>query len=441
MITILGQNQSKFCDGFSSRDFLTIGSLALGGLCLPEALALENIIKKSPTKSVIMIYLPGGPPHLDMFDLKPDAPIDIRGEFNPIKTNVSGIEICEHMPKIASMMDKFTIIRSLKGTKDEHDSHICMSGYSVQETNQNKAPCMGSVISRLDPSNDPTIASFVALQGKAGHMPWADPGDSGFLGIGYQPMQTSGEMMKDMVLKDISLDRLANRRQLLTSLDRYRRNVDKLSGFNQINSKAYEILTSNKLVNALDVTKEDPKVRARYGLGRLQPVDDGLPMINDQFLAARRLVEVGVKFVSIGYGRWDYHGANYPQLKSYLPMLDSAVSSLVQDLHDRGLDKDVSVVVWGEFGRTPRINKDGGRDHWPRASFALLAGGGMRHGQVIGSTNRFGEEPDERPVDYKDVFVTLYNQMGIDILNTAVPDMTGRPNFLYAGHEIINELV
>lgn len=441
MLTINGDHTGKFCDGFSRRNFLTIGALALGGMNLSEALAYENAKKIASTKSVIMIYLPGGPPHLDMFDLKPDAPLDIRGEFNPIKTNVPGIEICEYLPKIASMMDKFTIIRSLKGTKDEHDSHICMSGYSVQESNQNKAPCMGSVVSRLDPTRDPTVASFVALQGKAGHMPWADPGDSGFLGIGYQAMQTSGEMMKDMVVKDISLDRLANRRQLLKSLDKYRKQVDSLAGFDQLSGKAYEILTSNKLVNALDVTKENPKVRSRYGLGRLQPVDDGLPMINDQFLAARRLVEVGVKFVSIGYGRWDYHGANYPQLKSYLPMLDSAISSLVQDLHDKGLDKDVSVVVWGEFGRTPRINKDGGRDHWPRASFALLAGGGMRHGQVIGSTNKFGEEPDERPVDYKDVFVTLYNQMGIDILNTPVPDMTGRPNFLYAGHEIINELI
>lgn len=441
MLTINGDHTGKFCDGFSRRNFLTIGALALGGMNLSEALAYENAKKIASTKSVIMIYLPGGPPHLDMFDLKPDAPLDIRGEFNPIKTNVPGIEICEYLPKIASMMDKFTIIRSLKGTKDEHDSHICMSGYSVQESNQNKAPCMGSVVSRLDPTRDPTVASFVALQGKAGHMPWADPGDSGFLGIGYQAMQTSGEMMKDMVVKDISLDRLANRRQLLKSLDKYRKQVDSLAGFDQLSGKAYEILTSNRLVNALDVTKENPKVRSRYGLGRLQPVDDGLPMINDQFLAARRLVEVGVKFVSIGYGRWDYHGANYPQLKSYLPMLDSAISSLVQDLHDKGLDKDVSVVVWGEFGRTPRINKDGGRDHWPRASFALLAGGGMRHGQVIGSTNKFGEEPDERPVDYKDVFVTLYNQMGIDILNTPVPDMTGRPNFLYAGHEIINELI
>jgi len=438
MLSIYGKNNGKFCDGFSRRDFLTIGSLALGGLCLPEALAFKT---KNTTKSVIMIYLPGGPPHLDMFDLKPDAPLDIRGEFNSIKTNVPGIEICEHLPKIASMMDKFSIIRSLYGSKDEHDSHICMSGYSLQEVNQNKAPCMGSVISRIDPQRDVTIPSFVAMQGKAGHMPWADPGDSGFLGLGYQPLKTSGELMRDMQLKDFSLDRLANRKELLKSFDRFRNNKNLFSGINKLNDQAFDLLTSNKLVEALDVTKENSKVRARYGIGRYEPVDDGLPMINDQFLAARRLVETGVKFVSLGYGRWDYHNANYQQLKSYLPMLDSAISSLVQDIHDRGLDKDVSVVVWGEFGRTPKINKDGGRDHWPRASFALLAGGGMRHGQVIGSTSRFGEEPDERPIDYKDVFVTLYHQMGIDIVDTAVPDMTGRPNFLYAGHEPIKELV
>lgn len=438
MLSIYGKNNGKFCDGFSRRDFLTIGSLALGGLCLPEALAFKT---KNTTKSVIMVYLPGGPPHLDMFDLKPDAPLDIRGEFNPIKTNVSGIEICEHLPKIASMMDKFSIIRSLHGSKDEHDSHICMSGYSLQEVNQNKAPCMGSVISRIDPQKDARIPSFVAMQGKAGHMPWADPGDPGFLGLGYQPLKTSGELMQDMQLKDFSLDRLANRKELLKSFDRFRNNKNLFSGVNKLNEQAFDLLTSNKLVEALDVTKENSKIRARYGIGKYEPVDDGLPMINDQFLAARRLVETGVKFVSLGYGRWDYHNANYQQLKSYLPMLDSAISSLVQDIHDRGLDKDVSVVVWGEFGRTPKINKDGGRDHWPRASFALLAGGGMRHGQVIGSTSRFGEEPDERPIDYKDVFVTLYHQMGIDIVDTAVPDMTGRPNFLYAGHEPIKELV
>jgi Protein of unknown function (DUF1501) len=244
-----------------------------------------------------------------------------------------------------------------------------------------------------------------------------------------------------MTLTDVSLDRLSHRKQLLASLDRYRRRVDTLPEIDALNSRAFDILTSSKLVQALDVTKEDKKTRERYGIGRLEPVDDGLPMLNDQFLAARRLVEAGVRCVSIGYGRWDYHGANFTQLKSYLPMLDAAVSSLVQDIHDRGMQDDVSVIVWGEFGRTPKINKDAGRDHWPRANFALLAGGGMKMGQVIGSTNKFGEEPDDRPIDIKDVFVTLYNRLGIDIVNTPVPDMTGRPNFLFAGREPIAELI
>lgn len=247
--------------------------------------------------------------------------------------------------------------------------------------------------------------------------------------------------MADMTLQGITLDRLASRRQLLASLDRFRRKVDTLQGMDSLTARAFDLLTSSRLVQALDVSKEDPKVRERYGKGRSQPVDDGAPMINDQFLAARRLVEAGARCVTISYGRWDYHGNNFGQLKEYLPMLDQALSALVQDIHDRGLDKDVSVVVWGEFGRTPRVNKDAGRDHWPRVSFGLLAGGGMRTGQVIGATNRFAEEPSERPVHYRDVFATLYHCLGIDIQNTPVPDSTGRPNFILPGHEPLPELV
>ena len=442
MLTIRGRSSGTFCDGISRRDFLTVGTLALGGLTLPQLLAAEaHAGVKKNHKAVIMVFLPGGPSHQDMFDMKPDAPSDIRGEFKPIKTNVPGIEICEHLPKLAGMMDKFAIIRSLTGMRDEHDSHICMSGYSVAETNQNHAPCLGSVLSRLEGPTDKTVPPFIGLQGKAGHMEWADPGDAGFLGLAHTAMRPSGDLMKDMTLGDVTLDRLASRRQLLTSLDRFRRRADTLPELEPLTRQAFDILTSSKLVNALDLSKVDKKTRERYGVGRLEPVDDGLPMLNDQFLAAVRLVEAGARCVSIGYGRWDYHGDNFGQLKRYLPMLDAALTSMVQDIHDRGLDKDVSVVVWGEFGRSPKINKDGGREHWPRANFALLAGGGMKTGQVIGSTNKFGEEPDERPVDIKDVFVTLYQNLGIDIVNTPVPDMTGRPNFLFAGREAVAELV
>ena len=247
--------------------------------------------------------------------------------------------------------------------------------------------------------------------------------------------------MADMTLHGISLERLADRRRMLASMDRFRRSVDQLKGMDALDERAFDLLTSSKLVNSLDVTKEDPKVRARYGAGRKEPVDDGAPLINDHFLAARRLVEAGARCVTLAYGRWDYHGANFSQLKSYLPMLDQALTALVGDISDRGLDKDVSVVVWGEFGRTPKINKDAGRDHWPRVSCCLLSGGGMRTGQVIGSTNRFAEEPDSRPVDYKDVFATLYSRMGIDVKNTPVVDNQGRPHYLLDDHEPLPELV
>ena len=442
MLTIRGGGGGGFCDGISRRDFLKIGGLALGGLSLTDILAAEaRAGVRGSHKAIIMIYLPGGPAHQDLFDLKPDAPAEVRGEFKPIKTQVPGIEICEHMPRIAAMMSKFAVLRSLVGARDEHDSHICFSGYSAGESRQNHAPCLGSVLSKLQGPVDRTVPPFVGLSVKMGHPEWADPGDPGFLGLDHAALQPTGEMMADMTLNGITLGRLANRRQLLASLDRFRTGVDTLQGMNALNQRAFDLLTSPKLVNALDVTKEDPKVRARYGFGTNVNVDDGGPCWNDQFLVARRLVEAGARCVTLGYGRWDHHGANYPQLKRDLPKLDQAVSALVQDIYDRGLDKDVTVIVWGEFGRTPRINKDGGRDHWPRVSCALLAGGGMRTGQVIGSTTRFAEEADERPIHFQDVFATLYHNLGIDIAGTPVTDALGRPHYLLEGHEPISELI
>ena len=210
MLDIFGSgNGDPFCDGISRRNFLKIGGLAMGGMSLPQILqAEERVGIKKSQKSVIMIFLPGGPPHQDMFDLKPDAPADIRGEFKPIKTNVPGIEICEHMPKLAKMMDKFAIIRSLVGARDEHASNMCHSGYSIQEISQNHAPCMGSVISSLRGQTEKTIPAFVGLAPKAAHAPWSDPGDAGFLGLAHAPLQPGGDLMKDMTLSDVTLDQI-----------------------------------------------------------------------------------------------------------------------------------------------------------------------------------------------------------------------------------------
>ncbi len=441
MLRIQGSESSGFCDRVTRRQFMKIGGLAMGGLCLSDLLAIEAQAGiRNNHKAIIMVYLPGGPPHQDMFDLKPDAPSEIRGEFKSIKTKVPGIEICELMPRLAGMMDKLAVIRALVGARDEHDSHLCMTGYTSGEVRQNQAPDMGSIVSKLLGPTDKTIPPFLNLAKRTQHMPYNDPGP-GFLGLEHGALNPNGPMMADLKLDGVTLDRLADRRRLLESLDRFRASVDSVKAMDGLHERAFEMLTSSKLVNALDVTKEDPKVRARYGKGTDGPVGDGSPMTNDHFLAARRLVEAGVRFVTISYGFWDFHGSNFSNCKTYLPMLDAAVSALVQDIHDRGLEKDVSVVVWGEFGRSPRINKDAGRDHWPRVSCCLLAGGGMKTGQVIGTTNRFGEEPSERPIHYRDVFATLYHNLGIDIVNTPVPDAFGRPNYLFSEYEPVAELI
>jgi len=431
----------------SRRDFLKIGALGMGGLCLTDVLAAEARAAGgkrtgSSHKAVIMVFLAGGPPHQDMFDLKPDQPAEIRGEFKPISTNLPGFQICEHMPRLAKMADKYAIIRSLVGARDEHSSHLCYSGYTYAEHRQGAWPAMGSVVSRLQGPVDPTVAPFVSLSQKMGHAPWANPGEAGFLGLAHNPFVPHGQVAADMTLKDITLSRLQNRRALLGSVNGFRREADKVvAGTDAITQRALEMLTSNKVLQAMDVEREDPKVREKYGRGSLKNVDDGGPMWNDGLLIARRLVETGVRCVTIGYGRWDYHGNNFGQCRERLPILDQGVSALIQDLHDRGLDRDVSVVVWGDFGRTPRINKDGGRDHWAPVSCALLAGGGMRTGQVIGSTTPDAGHADQRPIHYKEVMATLYDRMGLNLESYPVPGADERPLYLLPEHRPIEELV
>jgi uncharacterized protein (DUF1501 family) len=249
-----------------------------------------------------------------------------------------------------------------------------------------------------------------------------------------------------MRLKGVALGQLSDRRKLLGSFDSLRREADCAGQFAAMDTytrKALDLLTSSKLVEALDLERESPKLRDRYGRGSADPAfgEDAGPHWMDQFLLARRLVEAGVRCVTLSFGSWDRHGANFERLPIQLAKLDQGVTALVQDLHDRGLEQDVSVVAWGEFGRTPRINKDGGRDHWPQVSCALLAGGGMKMGQVIGSTNRLGEVPQDRPVHYQDVFATLYHQLGIDAKTATIPDHSGRPQYLLDRQEPIKELI
>ena len=446
MLTIYG-NSSRFCDGVSRRNFLKIGALGLGGIALPELLNAES---QSGTrlghKAVIMVFLPGGPSHQDMFDLKTDAPSEVRGEFKPISTKVAGIQICEHLPRLAAMMDKVAIIRSMVGCSGDHDAFQCLTGRPLNNQPPGGWPCLGSVLSKVQGPVNSIVPPFVGLAPKMGEMRWARTGDPGFLGVGHAPFQPNkGGGKEDMVLNGINLDRLSDRKRLLGSFDQFRRDVDAsgmMSGLDAFNEQAFGILTSSRLMEALDVEREDARVRAMYGKGDARNRDDGGPKLMEHMLVARRLVEAGARCVTLAFSRWDHHGDNFGALRQDLPLLDQGLTALITDLHQRGLDKDVSVVVWGEFGRTPFINKDGGRDHWPRVSCALLAGGGMRTGQVIGATDRLGGEASARPVQFGEVFATLYQNLGLDVNKVTLPDLSGRPQYLVdPGSQPMKELV
>ena len=440
MLTILGDEQGRFCDGIRRRSFLKIGGLAMGGASWPALLKAGSqqtgeraAGDPSRGKSIIMIFLPGGPPHQDMVDLKPDAPAEIRGEFRPIDTNVSGIQICEQMPLLARRMDKFALIRTVVGATGSHYSFQCYTGHGHRNQPPGGWPALGSVLSRLQGPVHPSVPAFVGLAPKMGHAPWSDPGRPGFLGPGHSPFLPNGAGRGDLVLDGIDLGRLRDRGALLASFDRFRRDADAsglMEGMDSFTKQAYGVLTSSGLAEAMDLEREPVHVRDRYGRGSAKLQADGGPKLLDQFLLARRLVEAGVRCVTLAFSRWDWHGGNFRRGREDMPMLDQGLTALVDDLHARGLDKDVSVICLGEFGRTPKINKSAGRDHWPKVSFALLAGGGMKTGQVIGSTTRGAEEAKDRPVHFQEIFATLYRNLGIDPHQTTLPDLTGRPQYL-----------
>ncbi|MHB1556361.1 MAG: DUF1501 domain-containing protein [Isosphaeraceae bacterium] len=458
MLTLWGQGgDHRFCDGHSRRSFLKLGGLAMGGLALPELLRAEEATPAasaggagtgarasgSSHKSVIMIYLTGGPSHQDTFDLKPDAPEGIRGEYRPIDTRVPGIQICEHLPRLAGMMDKVAVIRSIVGLRDEHSSAQTITGYPMGQAVREGRPNFGSVIARMQGPVDPVVPPFIDLSPVMKHKPYSSPGP-GFLGHTYKPARMEGD---DLALltppADVPPPRFDRRRALLGQFDRFRRCADtvEVGGMDSAYRRAFDVLTSDKVARALDLSREDPRLRARYGFGSPQHIDDAAPRYNDQFLIARRLVEAGVRCVTIAFGSWDMHGGNFARLKQQLPIFDQAVSALIEDIHNRGLENDVTVVAWGDFGRTPKINKDAGRDHWARVSMAMLAGGGMRVGQVIGSTDKLGGSAASRPVHYQDVLATIYHNMGIDP-HAFINDKSNRPvSILPPTVEAIRELV
>jgi hypothetical protein len=468
MFTIFGKSY-RHCDGISRRQFLAAGAMGLGGLTLADLLRAEAAAGiRSSSKAIINIHLDGGPPHLDMIDLKPDAPAEVRGEFKPIATKVPGLQVGELMPKLAGIADRFAFVRSLVGSAGAHDAFQCQSGFpSADLRSIGGRPALGSVVARLRGSTDDPAPPFVDLmQGRPLVRNSARPG---FLGPTYNPFrpdiskmfarELEPGMKKELAARGdnhtiqltlvdgMTPGRLGDRARLRAGFDAVRRELDdsgSMEAMDRFTQQAASILTSGRFAAAMDLDKEPPKMLERYtppvasSPDRFYTADDGTAA--RKLLLARRLVEAGVRCVSVSFSDFDTHADNFKRMRQLLPIVDHALHALVTDLDERGLLNDVVIVAWGEFGRTPKINKSAGRDHWPEVGPALLAGGGLKGGQVIGATDRDGSRVASRPVTYQDVFATLYRCLGIDPSGTTLPDPNGRPQHLLERGEALREL-
>ncbi len=429
------------CEGFHRRDFLKIGAGGLFGLTLPQLLRLEAQAtpedkRKRRANAVIMLWLGGGPSHQDMWDLKPDAPEGIRSLFKPIPTKVSGVQISEHLPKTAQVADKISIIRSLYHTIPSHGPASVFMTTGNKPTPALDYPSMGSLTAKLVKTEKgiPPYVSFGDLRGDRG-------GVAGYLGTAYNPFIVEGGGKGGFRVRGIQLPggftlaELEKRDRLFRGFDETFRSLDKsadlVEGLDTFHQQALEILRSDKTKKAFDLEREPAALRERYGS---TPFGQGV-------LAARRLVESGVRFVTISLGGWDTHAQNFDRLsKRLLPSLDQTLSALVEDLHARGLLDSTLVYCAGEFGRTPKINKTAGRDHWARSMAVVLAGGGIQRGYVHGSTDAQGMAPATEPCTPDDVCATIFHCLGIDP-HTELTTSTGRPIQLFREGRVIEKLL
>ena len=445
------------------RSFLEAGSLLLGGLTLPDLLrqraAAQEAGNQAKDTSVILIWLQGGPSHMDTYDLKPDAPLEYRGDVSPISTVVPGMDVCEFLPRHAEVADRFNIIRSISHGFANHAAGAgrFLSGYNPFRLLDPLAqyPCLGPVVSKmLQGKRDPSVPVYV---GSASNV---YGGGAAALGSAYLPFVVGADPNQaNFKVNNLSLtadlrNRLDDRVSLLNAIDDAKRGLDAspdVSNLDRFNTQAIDLLTGARAAKAFDISQEDEATRERYGRHKW----------GQRALLARRLVEAGVSFVTMqmqnpsipgGIGNWYFHAVNghlFQDNRARLPVFDKAVAALVEDLYERGLDKKVMLIVSGEFGRTPRINPQKGttskvvqpgRDHYPGAMSVLVAGGGMQTGQVIGSTNDKGEHPQDRPLDPNDLLATVYSHLGIDYTEM-VPDLSGRPVPLIPHGTPIEELL
>lgn len=462
------------CSGpVSRRSFLTAGTLGLGGLSLGDFLRVKaeaSDANVADETSVIFVWLPGGPPHMEMYDMKPDAPADYRGEFHPIQTKVSGLDVCELMPLHASCADKYTIIRSIAHNFADHGGghKRFLTGRDPKEPTGfvNDYPAVGSVVAKCREHLNNGLPNYIS---------GTDPGRAGvdvysfgaaYLGPSFAPFNIPGDPSKDSFeVKNIALsnslaDRLDDRILLRHEFDQMRKRIDQsglMNAMDGFQTKAVELLTSPESRDAFDLSQEPDELRDRYGRHAW----------GQRALLARRLVEAGCSFVTMvmekpyqsgvewlkqGTYNWDSHAVNchlFDDAKVRLPIYDRAITALVEDLYNRGLDKRVLLVVTGEFGRTPKISyqtgsqtkvKQPGRDHWPSAMSMLISGGGLKMGQVVGSTTPKGEEPLDNPLTPNDLWATVYRHLGIDP-EQSFADHSGRPLPILPYGQPISELI
>ena len=458
----------KTCIGpFSRRSFLQMGALGVGGLGLSDVMrarAAAGHVTAAPDTSVIFIWLAGGPSHLETYDMKPDAPEEYRGQFRPISTNVPGMDVCELLPLHAKCADKYTLIRSICHTFNDHGggSKRVMTGRipATPTETVNDSPSVTSIVAKMREKFEIGFPNCIA--GTDGGRDKVDTYAMGaaYLGQKYAPFIVGGDPsksnfeVKNLTLHpDLTADRLEDRMHLLHGLDRLRRDIDSnkvFSSMDSFNQQAVSLLTSPKAREAFDLSREPQSLRDRYGKHSW----------GQRALLARRLVEADCSFVTMVlenpnvdgcFYNWDTHAVNHDHFKDAVkrsPIYDQAITALIEDLHERSLTKKVLLVVTGEFGRSPRISKstgkDGlmryGREHWPQAMSVLVCGGGMRHGQVVGATNRLGEHPVSRPLTPNDLWATVYHHLGINP-HEAITDYTGRPQHILPFGEPIRELI
>ncbi len=469
MIRLTSGKAFANCSGLSRRSFLMAGSTGIAGLSLPEILAAEAVAGGTGSKkSLIVIHLDGGPPQMDLIDPKPYAPSELRSPFAPISTRVPGLQLTELMPQCAKIADKLVFLRSLVGSDGKHHAFQCQSGYREKDLKSiGGRPALGCVVKHLLGTPEDDVPNFIDLM--QGRPLVRDSARPGFLGIGCKPFRPDisnmwqrelesgmkGELKRLghdhktelNLIHDIPVSRLEDRLTLLNNVDRFRRELDpsgSMMAMDQFNQQAYKVLTSGAFANAMDISKEDQQVVSRYtpktaASGTQSYTSEG-PDSLLKFMLARRLIEAGVRVVSVSLSDFDTHSDNNNRMQHLGPLFDHGFHALVTDLESRGMLDDTTVLAWGEFGRTPKVNGKGGRDHWPSVSMGLMAGGGMPGGIVLGATDRQAGKVTERPIPFTDVVTTLYRKLGINP-QTMIHDQTGRPHLLMSEGNPIPELV